>query len=218
MQTHLAKNRVPGRLVIITLAMCSTGWLLSGCKDTSQSVGQRIRQVDVRTVTDQGRTLGPDADPKEVVYVLVRALKDDIEAGDDAAGRSVAYDRQLAVCAPAHIHKYTVRRNLTQDENVYHVVWHWAPTLGHYVHNFDFDWPTARDEMLLEMIPANASQIGEERARVSLEMADPSGDTNASVVARFELVREQGYWRVYQLGFAKGIRHLAGSRDRSTAG
>ena len=204
---------------ILVIAIAGLAWPLAGCKDASRQPGARVRAVTVRAVTDQGLTLDQDADPEEVVYVLLRAIKDDYAAGDDAAARDAAYERQLAVCAPAHIHKASLRGTLTLEENVYHIVWHWAPTLGHYRHNFEFDWPAARDRMRLDMIPPNQNRSTEEIARVSMELADPSGEPDASVIAQIELVREQGFWRVLQLGFAKGARHLeAPGVSKSTTG
>ncbi len=194
---------------VVMGTICALGALVSGCKEDHRSVGSEIRHVVVRTVVDQGLTLDQKSEPTEVVYALLCAIRDDYAAGEDGAAREAAFDRQLALCAPDHIFSRVYRRSVGRDDAVQRIVWRWAPTLGHYRDDFPTDWESARARLVV------ARTMTEERAtgplnvsRVLVELGSPSGEVNASVVAQFQLVREQGYWRVAQVGFAKKIRHL----------
>ena len=182
--------------------------VLGGCNDEGRLVGQRARHVEVGVVTDQGLTLDKEAGPKEVVYVLLRAIKDDLESGDDYEAREAAFDRQLNVCAPDTISQRSVRKQLGRDENVRRIVWHWAPTLAFYKDDFPPDWPTAGRRLLEARKLNDRDPDGDQWTNVSLELQDPSGEPSASVVARFQLVREGGYWRVVRVGFSRRARHL----------
>lgn len=201
-------------------------WLLAavlaagGCNDRERSVGQRVRHHVVQTVVDQGVTLNRGADPREVVYVLLCAIRDDYAAGDDPAAREAAFDRELAVCAPDYMYFRAFRRSVGRDDAVQRIVWHWAPTLGHYRADFPADWESASKRLVVARTSTTPGPEGEtEQARVMIELASPSGDPNASVVGQFQLVREKGYWRIAQVGFVKGIRHLtAGILERFAQG
>ena len=195
------------RLPVTYVAALAIGaGLLTACKHEQRMVGQEARAVVVQTVTQYGLTLDESADPRMVAYVLLRAIKDDIEAGDDIEAREAAFDRQLALSAPDTIFDRSVRTGLGRDENVRRIVWHWAPTLGHYKDDFPLDWPAAEQRMVQSPV-RNAPDQGN-WTRVFIELADPSGDPNASVVAQVQLVREGGYWRVVQVGFKRGTRQL----------
>lgn len=200
-------TRCPWALCLIPAAYF---WLsfACGCDDPMRQVGQRARPVVVQTVVDQGVTLDKDADAKKVVYVLLRAIKDDVEAGNDFSAREAAFDRQLAVCAPDFIFNSSSRQSLGREEGVRRIVWHWAPTLGHYTGDFPVDLARAGERLIVA--PSTAKQIAkaEDGVGVLLELADPSGDPNASVIAKFLLVREAGYQRIAHVGFYKGKRHL----------
>lgn len=195
------------RSVINYVAALAIGTaLLTACKHEQRTVGQEARNVVVQTVTEYGLTLDQSADPRMVAYVLLRAIKDDIEAGDDIEAREAALDRQLAISAPDTIFHRSVRKGLGRDENVRRVVWHWAPTLGHYKDDFPLDWPAAEKRMVQS--PVRSALDQRYWTRVLIELADPSGDPNASVIAQVQLVSERGYWRVVQVGFKRGTRQL----------
>jgi hypothetical protein len=180
-----------------------------GCNDQGRTVSERVRDLSVHTVTDHGITLDKNADPEQVVLVLLRAIEDDIDAGSDVEARSAAFDRELALCAPDHMYERSFRPNLPRNEAVQRVVWHWAPTLAHYEADFPKSDAEAKSRLVVKIKPASQTKANDDWADVMLELADPSGDVNASVIAKFRLVREAGYWRVAQVGFVKGKRHLS---------
>ncbi len=190
--------------------VCAVGvvcLLVAGCNDESREVGKQIRHHVVATVVDQGVTLDQDAGPREVIFVLLRAIYDDYAAGEDSALREAAFDRQLALCAPDHIFARAARKSFGRDESVQRLVWRWGPVLGHYREGFPSDLASARKRLVLAHRTKDESGVVE-RARVELELASPDGNANASVVAQFQLVRESGYMRVSQVGFVKGRRHI----------
>jgi hypothetical protein len=198
--------RRPGPTALCAAAIALGAAMLNGCEDPQRVVGQRARTVVVQPVSAYGLTLDESAGPREVAYVLLRAIKDDIEADEDFDAREAAFDLQLAVSAPDTIFERSVRKGLGRDENVRRIVWHWAPTLGHYKDDFPESWPEAQERMA--RLPYSNAPRGEEWTRVLIELADPSGDPNAAVVAEIQLVREKGFWRVVQVGFLRGTRHL----------
>jgi hypothetical protein len=180
-----------------------------GCASESRKVGQRVRDLAVRTVEDQGLTLDEQADPRDVVYVFLRAVYDDYAAGDNRDAREAAFDRQLNLCAVDYIASRAFRQSLGRNKSVQQIVWRWAPIVGHYREDFPKDVAIARTRMVADRIETvTISGSDYEVTRVLLELASPDGDPNASVVAQFQLVREQGYWRIGQVGFVKSIRHI----------
>ncbi|MCP4251114.1 MAG: hypothetical protein GY778_29095 [bacterium] len=178
-----------------------------GCDQDARLADHTIPHVEVTTVSDQGLELGNDADPQEVVYVLLKAIRDDVLAGDDAVARRAALDRQFAVCDPDYLYDW-YRRSLGpravagRDDVVYKRVRLWAPALAHYAGDLDFDLETARSRMT----PARETNAKEgwpgETVQVDLPVADPQGGPKAGAVIRVRLHRhDQGVWRVFQVGF-----------------
>ncbi|MEE9294405.1 MAG: hypothetical protein V3W34_05495 [Phycisphaerae bacterium] len=204
-----ARHDRPGMRLQPVLIACAAAALLSGCADETRQLGRQIRNHEVKTVVDQGLTLDREVEPAAVVFVLLQAVRDDYDAGDDTDAREAAFDRQLAVCAPDHIYSRAFRKNLGRDDSVQRIVWRWAPILGHYTDDFPKDWESGRRRLLTDRTVEDQGPSGPfERTRVLLELASPTGDPNASVVAQFQLVREKGYWRVAQVGYLQGLRHL----------
>ncbi len=206
--------RRPGLIVVCTSAIALGAATLSGCEDPQRVVGQHARTVVVQPVSAYGLTLDQSAGPRKVAYVLLRAIADDVEAGEDFEARETAFNHQLAVSAPDTIFERSMREGLGRDENVRRIVWHWAPTLGHYRDDFPETWPEAEDRLV--QLPISNPPAGEEWTRVLIELAHPSGDPNASVVAQIQLVRENGFWRVVQVGFLRGTRHLKTATTATT--
>ena len=187
-----------------------TGIGAGGCKEDVMLHGAKIRHVEIGTVTDQGLVLNAEASPKQVAFVLLRAIRDDVLAGGDREARERAFQRQLDVCAPETVYKRCKRQYdpfvVDRDESVYKVVRSWAPTLARYVDAFGFEWTGADSQLVQGKGPQSAS---EETAPVFFEAADPDGDPNASVVVQVLLTREKGFWRVGQVGFYPDRRRLA---------
>ncbi len=193
--------------IVVLLSLCVAA-ILAGCSKQPRTVGERVREeIVAKTVTQRGITLDKNATPKQVVFAFLRAVKDDFEAGDDRIAREAAFDLQLDLCAADHIYERSTRQNFKRNRAVQRIVWRWTPILAHYVGDFPESLADA-DTRMLKRTPTHAAAEPEQWQNVVLELADPSGDANASVLSLFRLVRENGYWRVLQVGYVKSARHL----------
>jgi hypothetical protein len=196
----------PRRPALIATLGLVLAFIATGCGRDARLTGKELREPDVRTITAYGHTLDPDASPKEVVYVLLRAIADDYAAGKDREARDAALDTEFAVAAPANIIG-TRGDHQDQLERYYRVVHNWAPTLGFYRNNFDADYETLAKRMFEVTPPPVEGQAEVTTIFVNLDHPDPeSAGPNAGVVALFELVREQGYWRIRWLGYDSAVR------------
>ncbi len=192
----------------VMLGIAASVVVLPGCSEQPRNTGDRIREtIEVRTVTHQGMTLDTSATPQQVVFALLQAVRDDFNAGDDRAAREEAFDRQLELCAPDHIYERSARTNFAQNRAVQRVVWKWTPILSHYIGDFPSTLAEAESRLIVQT-PKHAGKQSDTWQTAYIELADPGGEPNASVVAVIRLVREKGHWRVLQVGFAKQRRHL----------
>jgi len=183
-----------------------TAWALVGlvfgvgCSRDARLSGQKIRKATVKTVTHYGITLDEKASPEQVAYVMLRAIRDDVSAGDRQQ-RDAALDKQFDLCAANAIEE----RNTTstsRDEYIHGVVYHWAPTLSHYVADFENDWEKAKPRLVRRDPKAGSPSAGGlPETEVLMEVGDPTGDPNARAVVIIWLVKDSGYWRVTHPGF-----------------
>lgn len=204
----------------------------SGCSRDARLAGKKLREVKVQTVTDQGLTLGPlaaEADNaqveesvKQVTFVLLKAIRDDVKAGGDVAAREAALDRQFAVAAPHRIYDSHARGLFrvvdTRDEAVHQTVQMWAPTLAYYAGEFDFDWPTASQRMQVAVTGKSDAKSEAPGRAVYLPLRDPNHPDDPARHARIELTRENGYWRVWWITFsARPAPRLTQATTQATA-
>ncbi len=199
-------------------AVAGLALLAAGCERNVRLVGKDLPSVKVAPVTHYGVTLDESASPEEVVYVLLRAIRDDVTAADDEA-RHAALKVQFDVAAPTAILSVLRNPRLSRDESIYQVVTHWAPIVAYYVDNFDFDLPAARERM--RVAPTQIGAAGQSLCGVGLPLADPSGDARAAVLLEVLMAKEKpsggtaaasddaGLWRVVQLQFEKRGRPKA---------
>jgi hypothetical protein len=185
-----------------------------GCSRDARLADKRLRHPEVKAVTHYGVTLDEEASPKQVAYVLLRAIHDDFLAETDEQ-RQAALDVQFDLCAADAL----ARRNPTghtRDEFIYQVVYHWTPAVSHYVGDFETDWEKAQARMVThESKPAGKPNDKAKRAMVFMPLEDPGGDANARVVLMVQLVKDKGYWRAEGLGFEPHYRSIP---TRTTAG
>lgn len=188
--------------------------VVSGCREDSALVERTVDAAPVGTVTDQGIVLDENATPRQVAYVLLRALRDDVIA-TTRDERRAACKRELNLAAPDAILRISRRAYgaapIERDETVRKAVDLWAPIVGAYVDSFDLDWESAAPRLVETSVRESSLGIGEVKS-VLFEAADPGGDPNASVVVQIDLARENGYWRVYGVGFNTKRRHLGAAR------
>ncbi len=168
--------------------------------------------VQVKTVTHFGQVLDESATPKQVAFVLLRALKEDFLAAtpkDRAAALHIEFD----VCAPDAIVS-RLPGILTRDELLYRVVHLWSPTIGQYVG----DIGSSLEPMETRLIQRGLRQMagaddGVMECKILINLDDPNGDPNAAVVLVLSMVQENKHWRVDRLEFAPTVRSL----DKLTA-
>lgn len=189
-----------GRVVVLTaVALISTA---CGCNRDARLADHNLRDVSAREVSAYGKRLDKSASPTDVVYVLLRAIADDYAAGNDQKAREAALDIQFGVCAGQKIVEiYSGNRQLAdqdRQEMLYRAVHRWAPTLGHYRESFTGEFEDLAPRMREEIDPAHPNQ-----AQVYVNVFNPSdGDRDRSgVVAWIRLIRVNGFWRVYWVGF-----------------
>ncbi len=189
----------------------------TGCSRDVRLAGKNIRSVTVGPVSHYGMTLDANATPKEVVYVLLRAIRDDFLASTPEE-RQAALDKQFDICA-ANVIQSRNHTSLARDEFVHNVVYRWTPTVSHYVHDFDTEWEKTRPRLLRRVSKPDSGASNEfEECEVLMELNDPSGDPNAGVVMIVWLAKDSGYWRVLHLGFDRTTRSIASLIDQADSG
>ena len=72
--------------------------LAGACDRDARLAGRNLRNVTVRSVTHYDTTLDKNASPKQVTYVLLRAIRDDFKARTREE-REAALDKQFDVSA-----------------------------------------------------------------------------------------------------------------------
>lgn len=190
------------------------GMLLSvvaACRQDARLAGKHVRDPQVETITAYGKTLDQKAGPRDVVYVLLQAIVDDYAAGNSREKRDKALDVEFGVCAPEYLRQRMNSDRLNeQEENdlLYRIVDHWAPILGLYRASFAGEFPDVAQRMHVEypLQPTAKTEIC--RVYVNLDHPHPEqAGPNSGVVAVISLVREQGYWRVWSVGFDPSMRN-----------
>jgi hypothetical protein len=187
--------------------------LLGGCGRDARLAGKTIRDPRVGPVSAYGKILDEKSSPQDVVITLLRAIEADYAAGDDLAAREKALDVQFDLSAPAYMKAHlrgsahlSERRRL-EEYNA--LVRHWAPTLGHYRHHFTADEAALADRMVTVQGAADPDG-GPPRASVLINLEPPppaEGEVpTGPVVARVELVKENGFWRIAHVGFERSMR------------
>ncbi len=184
--------------------------ILGGCNRDARLAGKNIPSVTVKPVTHFGVTLDESASPKQVAYVLLRAVRDDFLA-DTEAEREAAMQVQFDVCA-ANVLASGNRTSTSRDEFIYDVVYHWTPTVSHYVGDFETEWSVAASR-LVQTEPAPVSETGDGalECEVRMQLNDPGGDPNARVVMIIWMVQDEGMWRATHLGFDATRRSISNS-------
>jgi len=181
---------------------------LVGCQKNTVALEEQPFEIDTGPVTQAGLALDASATPEQVVYALLRAIYDDVKA-NDVDTRRQAFQRELDLSAPDTIYARSRYHNLTRNEGVKRIVWHWAPTLAYHVDDFPKSWNDAASRLRSAHTGFSQSPNNSRFTRVLIELADPSGDPNASVIAQFQLTNQPGgLWRVTQVGFIRTRRHL----------
>jgi len=180
------------------------------CGGDARLTGQKVRHAAVKTVSLYGLTLDQNASAEQVAFVALRAMREDALA-EDAAAREAALDKQFDVCAAGVLAK-TNRTSIPSDQYIYGVVNHWTPTVAFYAKDLETDWEKASTRLVRRDSTA-AKDVKDEskECEVQMQLADPSGDPNASLVLVVWMALDDGYWRVTHLVFDSTRRTLGPS-------
>ncbi len=201
----MRRTKLPKSLASLVLACVLV--LHAGCSRDVRLAQRKVRTVKVEPKTIYGMTLDENASPQEVTFVLLRAIREDFQAKTDEE-RESALDKQFDICA-ADVIQAQNRGTMARDEFVHNVVYHWTPTVSHYVNDFDTDWDKAKPRLVrVVKKPADLAAPDASTCEVAIEVADPDGDPNARVIIVVWLARDEGLWRVIHLGFESSRRTL----------
>lgn len=156
----------------------------------------------VRTVTAYGVSLDASADPQDVAYVLLRAIRDDVLAaqrGDNPA-REEAEALERSIAAPQRIHQlvkpYFKQSGLPEDVSPAHAVRSatrfWAPIAAHYVADLDLTPEAARARMVLV---SQSADVG----AVHIDVENPQDHRRTTLA--ISVTKEDGHWRVFKVDY-----------------
>jgi len=178
--------------------------------------------MTVGPVTAYGVTLDASAPPEQVAYVLLRSLRDDVEAAQshDRQAQRRAFATTFSLAAFPEINKRLAvafsppgaeqgegsAQSKFWREQVYEVINHWAPIVAYYVASFDTDPDRAVAKMKVTVGGPNASEATVlYPACHDPAVADP--EQRDEVIVQIDLVKTQAthsgeqYWRVVWVGF-----------------
>ena len=175
-----------------------------GCDDPSLA-GKDIPSVEVRTVESHGRVLDQQASPEEVVFVLLQAVREDVQAArnldKEAMKEALKLEASLAACEWMYAnYKRTLQRmtlpvEVSSDVAVFKLVRMWAPLLAHYAEFFDRDYESAVEHMVAYRGPDQNDAV------VLYDVPPTAGESPATV--KLELRRERDYWRIRRISFSR---------------
>lgn len=174
---------------------------------------REIPPAEVETVEAYGLTLDESANPKQVAYVLLRSLAEDVHAAQahETAKQREAVNQTFRLAAYSTIEQRKLesmgsnQSSLGDDraEKLFEVVNFWAPIVAHYVDSLPQSYAAA--EKLMRTIVSSDQSV----AHVYLEVShDPSATQPAErqdAMLDIELAKERAegksYWRVAKINF-----------------
>jgi len=181
--------------------------LWCACGGDARLAGKPLRSPTVKSVSLYGLTLDQKASPEQVAFAALRAIREDALA-PDSASREAALDKQFDLCA-ADVLGARNRSSVLRDQYLHGVVYHWTPTVAHYAQGLETEWEKAAARLVKSDIASpKEGKDSVKECEVLMQLADPSGDPNASVVLVVWMVQDGGYWRVTHLGFDAARRTL----------
>ncbi len=180
-----------------TAMLCMCVALLAGCE------AEREQDVVGGPISAHGLTLGRDATPEQVAYVLLMAIRDDVLAvrNDPDVRETEGFKLQRRLAGPAAPPEVLKKRT--------EAVRRWAPTLAYYVDGFELDPIRAMESMYRE------GQPGGPKATVLYDMICPT-DSGARATAKIDLIKENNYWRVLRIGYSPVTALAAKSTTQPT--
>lgn len=202
------------------LAVAAGLLLVAGCTKK----GPEIPPAEVTTLSAYGVTLDDTATPKQVAFVLLRTLADDVnaaQAGDRKTSREMI-ERAYNLAAVTTIENRlaaAVSRNLPEghkkadlgeqrDAKLYEFAKQWGAITAHYVKSFDEDLAAAEARM------REVASPDEKTVRIFYDVAhDPEAEDTDKATLDIELAREEvgvrSFWRIARVGFRGSRKPVA---------
>lgn len=198
------------RWACLGAAIIIAGAATAGCTSEDE-----IPPAEVKPVTAYGLTLDEKATPKQVAFVLLRAIVDDVQAAQ-------AHDRQRqeqALKLTYSLAAYsTVARTIglssadsadsrsaaarSRNKKIYDHVKQWGAIAAHYIRSFDTEFQAAERRMQLRGETANVARVVYD---VSHDPAETDPARRQTATLEIELVKEPAdglkYWRVARVSF-----------------
>lgn len=223
----------PGGKIWIAVAAISIGMLVGCHKDVD------IPPIEVKLVEAYGMTLDEDASPQQVVYVLLRSLREDFESAQakDRDRQKQAFETTFSVAAFSEIEARLTKAFSSQegmnksnglgahrDQKIYDVIYHWTPIIGHYIRSIDTD----PDKAIAKMRVRTSVDVANAHVYYDVshdpQEADPAKKQLATLDV--ELVKEKAsagskmYWRVARVAFQGSLakRRVAPTSAPATTG
>lgn len=206
-------RHVRARITYLAIASAAAAGTV-GCDRNPRLADTDIRSVTVRPVTHYGITLDDTATPEQTTFVLLKAMREDFHASNDAQ-RKAALDVLFDVAAADAIVARTLT-SLNRDEVIHQIVNRWTPTVSHYVDDFDTEWEPVLDRFV-RVGPKLVGNAGFDvhECQILMEVGDGGGDLRDQVLLAVSLIQEQGLWRVQQVGFVADTRLLPDTMTRA---
>jgi hypothetical protein len=194
-------------------AVATASW--AGCTPARNG---EVPPAKVKTIQAYGVTLDPDATPKQVAYVLLQALADNIEASQShdrntkKTAADLVYDlgaysrieqRLLGTFGPDTVSPQA-RLGPDRDRQLYDFTQNWAQIVGYYVGSFDRDLEAAVRSM--QEVRGRSGQTAHVYYPASHYDESPESPARQRVTLDIELSQEKAgglsYWRVARVGYA----------------
>ncbi|UCD29850.1 MAG: hypothetical protein JSV03_05055 [Planctomycetota bacterium] len=187
--------------------------LLAGCTDTDKD----IPKTELKTVSAYNLTLDENATPKQVAYVLLRSLADDVTAAQnhEHEKQKEAFNLTFSLAAYAQVEKQIVEtENRTRinkitslgdkrDKKIFKFVKYWAPIVGHYIKSFDTDMESAEKNMQVEL--SQDGGTAHVYRKVAHDPAETDPEKQQTATLDITMVKEKTgvreYWRVALIGY-----------------
>lgn len=184
---------------------------LSGCSGPEEDIPPAV----VKPVTAYGLTLDTTATPKQVAFVLLRSIADDVQAAQarDTKRQKEALRLTYSLAAYSTIaprigesaaKPADAARSKARDKRLYTFVKDWAPIVAHYIRSFDTDAEAAGRKMRIHFQTASTVHLLYDVCHDPAE-TDPARQQKATIELELTMEPEGAlsYWRVAKITFAQ---------------
>ncbi len=173
--------------------------LIGGCADRSRPSARDFMPATNDVVTAYGITLDENATPKQTVWVLLMAIRDDTRSKMNSPQWREHIKLQCSLTNVEFLRRNAKASPSSSDEAIFALVHGWAPALNYYVQQFDDDFESAERRMKSQRIASDQlPEVGDGGHLVDYTLTGTGVESGVRI--RFLLSRTQkGYWRAFKL-------------------